>query len=185
MKRSQVLALVAILALVAVAIFYVRSSRTPVALDLLSKIDTATKQTSVTAPDQWQMLDETIGGETKKAIYVTPAVRLTFPKVLIPDDGWLRLAFGIRETAWEQCTDGVLFNVIVSDGRKADVLVEQLLDPMHNPNDRRWIPINLDLSPYAGQEVDIIFNTRAGPGRSSDTRYDWALLGQPEIYLQR
>ncbi len=108
-----------------------------------------------------------------------------FEKVLIPDDGWLRLSFGIREGAWEQCTDGVLFNVIVSDGRKADVLVEQLLDPLHNPNDRRWIPINLDLSPYAGQEVDIIFNTRAGAGKSVATRSAWAPLGQPEIYLAR
>lgn len=185
MKRSQVLALVAILALVAVAIFFVRSNREPVALDFLTKIDSARKQSPVTAPDQWQVLDETIGGDTKKAIYVTPPVRLTFEKVLVPDDGWLRVAFGIRETAWDQSTDGVLFNVIVSDGRKADVLVEQHLDPLHNPNDRRWIPINLDLSPYAGQEVDIIFNTRAGPGKSTDTRFDWALLGQPEIYLSR
>jgi hypothetical protein len=185
MKRSQYLALLAILTLVAGAIFFVRSNRSPVAIDLLAKVATARKQSPVTAPDQWQILDETMGGETKKAVYVTPPVRLTFEKVLIPDDGWLRLSFGIREGAWEQCTDGVLFNVIVSDGRKADVLVEQLLDPLHNPNDRRWIPINLDLSPYAGQEVDIIFNTRAGAGKSVDTRYDWALLGQPEIYLAR
>lgn len=185
MKRSQVIALVAILALVAGFFLYVRSNRAPVAIDLLSQVGSAKKQTPVTAPDQWQVLDETIGGDTKKAIYVTPPMRLTFQKVLIPDDGWLRVAFGIRETAWEQSTDGVLFNVIVSDGRKADVLVEQHIDPLHNPNDRRWISINLDLSPYAGQEVDIIFNTRAGPGKSTDTRYDWALLGQPEIYLQR
>ncbi len=185
MKRSQLLALVAILALVAAAIFFVKSNRQPVAIDLLARVASAKKQTSVNAPDQWQVLDETIGGETKKAIYVTPPVRLTFERVLVPDDGWLRVSFGIRETAWEQSADGVLFNVIVSDGRKADVLVEQHLDPLHNPNDRRWIPINLDLSPYAGQEVDVIFNTRSGPGKSTDSRYDWALLGQPEIYLSR
>ena len=185
MKRNQILALVAILALVTIAIFYVRSNRQPVATDLLSMVASARKQTTITSPDQWQVRDETIAGDTRRAIYVEPPVRLTFPQVLVPDDGWLRVAFGIRETAWEQSTDGVLFNVIVSDGRKADVLVEQHVDPMHNPNDRRWIPINLDLSPYAGQQVDIIFNTRSGPGRSTDSQHDWALLGQPEIYLSR
>ena len=64
----------------------------------------------------------------------------------------------------------MLFRFGVSDGRTYDELLKQHVDPLHNTNDRRWIPVTIDLSAYAGQQVDIIFNTNSSlPGRGNDT----------------
>ena len=80
----------------------------------------------------------------------------------------------------------MLFRLGVSDGRTYDELLKQHVDPLHNTSDRRWIPVTIDLSAYAGQQVDIIFNTNSSlPGRGDDNRFDWSVWGQPEIFIQR
>jgi hypothetical protein len=43
----------------------------------------------------------------------------------------------------------------------------------------------VDLSAYAGEEIDLIFNTRGGPpGTEADDRHDLALWGSPEIVVR-
>ncbi len=39
----------------------------------------------------------------------------------------------------------------------------QLIDPTNNPADRKWHPISLDLSTFAGKVVDITFKAAGGP----------------------
>jgi hypothetical protein len=72
-----------------------------------------------------------------------------------------------------------------SDGRAFDQLFTQHVHPYANEGDRRWITSMVDVSNYAGEEVDLIFNTFASPpGRGSDQRADLALWGQPQIVIR-
>ena len=70
----------------------------------------------------------------------------------------------------------------MSDGRAFEKLFEQTLNPFANPSERRWIPVTVDLSAYAGEEMEVILNTRrAAAGQPPDDRDDLPLWGAPEI----
>ncbi len=192
MKRSQIVALVLLLVVVAAGFWYFRTGRAPetaVALvDLYPAAYGAGDARTNVEPKEaaFRLEDVSLGGETRKAIYMVPTSRLTFRRVAIPENAWLRTWLGLKEEAWTQSTDGVLFRFGVSDGRTYDELIKQHVDPLHNTGDRRWVPVTVDLSAYAGQEVDLIFNTNSSlPGRGDDNRFDFAVWGQPEIFIQR
>ena len=92
------------------------------------------------------------------------------------------MSLGLKPEAVDKEGNGVYFFVGVSDGRAFEKLFEQTLNPFANQAERRWIPVTVDLSAYAGEEMEIIFNTRAsGPGQRADSRNDLPLWGAPEI----
>lgn len=125
--------------------------------------------------------NDTLAGDQKQAILAPSNGRLTF-KVRVPDDGWLKVSLGLKPDAWEKEGDGVYFFVGVSDGRSFEQLFTQTVDPFHNQTERRWIPVTVDLGAYAGEDVQLIFNTRSsGPGKPADDRNDLPLWGAPEI----
>jgi hypothetical protein len=153
------------------------------AIDLLTRFETAEKRPN---PGVFAIEDVTLNGDKKRSIAITPSVgtRLIF-KTRIPDDGWLRVNMGLKPEAWTQEGDGVRFMVLVSDGRASDELFVQDVNPYGNPADRKWIPVMVDLSAYAGEQVDLIFNTYAGPPRNAqDVRNDLAVWGAPEIVVR-
>jgi hypothetical protein len=134
-------------------------------------------------PNLFSLVDAALNGESRRAIAIAPAAgtRLTW-RVTVPNDGWLSVAVGLKPEAWTQEGDGVLFFVGVSGGGQFEMLFTQHVDPFTNPGDRKWIPVMVDLANYAGDEVELIFNTRSGKaGAAGDTRADLALWGQPEI----
>jgi hypothetical protein len=155
-------------------------------IDLLTRFEAAEKRPD---PGIFSVEDITIDGETKRSIAVAPTElggsRLIF-KTRIPDDGWLRVFMGLKPEAWTQEGDGVRFMVLVSDGRASDELFIQDINPFGNLTDRKWTPAMVDLSAYAGEEVDVIFNTFASPPRKGvgDTRNDLAVWGAPEIVIR-
>lgn len=130
-------------------------------------------------PEAFVLGDVTIAGKTLKSIAVSQASRITW-KEKIPSNAWLEVSLGIREEAWAKTGDGVLFLVGVSSGGKYDELVSLIVNPFANSADRQWYPLMLDLSPYAGQEVEIIFNTRAGAADATADN-DLAVWGKPSI----
>jgi hypothetical protein len=154
------------------------------AVDLIERFAAAEKRPG---PGVFAVEDVTINGETKKSIAIIPPVvgtRLIF-KSRIPDDGWLRVSLALKQEAWTQEGDGVRFMGLVSDGRASDELFVQDVNPALNPTDRKWIPLMIDLSAYAGEEVDIIFNTYgSAPGKGADLRNDLAVWGAPEIVVR-
>jgi hypothetical protein len=153
------------------------------AIDLLTRFDAADKRP---AGGVFTVEDVTINGETKKSIAVAPTVgsRVIF-KTRVPDDGWLRVSMGLKPESWTAEGDGVRFMVLVSDGRASDELFTQDINPFGNPTDRKWTPVMVDLSAYAGEEVDVIFNTFASPPRKvGDIRNDLAVWGAPEIVVR-
>jgi hypothetical protein len=181
-NRAIVTAIVVVLVLV-LGWYLLRRSGRSEGLDLLSQFDQASK---APASETFPIVDATLGNETKKAI-APPGVAGTriIWKVRVPDDGWLRVNLGLKPESWTQEGDGVLFMVLVSDGKASDTLFSQHVNPYGNAADRRWIPVMADLSGYGGEQVDLILNTYASPPKvPGDTRNDMPLWGAPEIVIR-
>ena len=149
-------------------------------VNLLDQFDSAEKRPS---PEIFALEDITINGETKKSIAISPGMgsRIIF-KCRIPDDGWLRVSVALKPEAWTLEGDGVRFMALVSDGRESDELFVQDVNPFLNQADRKWIPVMIDLSTYAGEDIRVIFNTYgSAPKKGIDLRNDLAVWGAPEI----
>jgi hypothetical protein len=173
-NRAVLTALVLVVVLVAGWWLFHRGSSAKV--DLLDQFQQA-KQAGGT----YSVVSATLAGDSKKAILAPPNGRLTF-HVKVPDDGWLRVSLGTQPETWDKDGNGVLFFAGVSDGRSFEKLFEQVLNPHANPSERRWIPVAVDLSAYAGEEMDIILNTRSSAaGVAADERNDQPLWGAPAI----
>ena len=113
-----------------------------------------------------------------------PNTRITY-KVRIPDDAWMRVSVGMKPESWTQEGDGVLFRFGASDGRTYDELFTQHVNPFANAGDRKWIQVWVDLSAYAGEDMELIFNTNTSPaGKGNDPRNDHALWGEPAIVIR-
>lgn len=151
------------------------------AVDLVATLGNATK---APAGGTFDTVDVEIDGEAKRAIYAPPPTRITW-KVRVPDNAWLKVAVGTKQESWTQEGNGVLFLVGVSDSRRFDELFRQHVHPFANEGDRKWIPVFVDLSAYAGEDIELIFNTRSGPdGQPDDPRADHPLWGAPEIIVR-
>ena len=179
-NRAAVAVVMAVVLLAAGWLLFRRSSSAP-PVQLIPAFDSAEKRPADAA---FEVIEADLKGETKRAIAVPPVSRVTY-KVRIPDDAWLRVAVGTRAESWTEEGNGVLFFVGVSDGRSFEELFQQHVNPFANPGDRKWIQIWADVSAYAGEEVELIFNTRAGPdGQAEDVRHDRPLWGDPEIIVR-
>ena len=56
------------------------------------------------------------------------------------------------------------------------------MNPYENEPERKWIPVTVDLSAYAGEQMQVIFNTRDSPPKiEPDSRNDLPVWGAPEI----
>jgi hypothetical protein len=152
-------------------------------IDLLDRFAGAEKR-----PDAklFTVADVTLAGVTKKAIAIQPAAGTrTIFKVRVPDDGWLWVSLGMHPDSWTKEGDGVKFLVGVSDGRVFEELFAQHIHPVANQGDRKWVDVRVDLSTYAGEDIDLIFNTYASlPGAPHDERNDLPLWGNPEIVVR-
>jgi hypothetical protein len=150
-------------------------------VDLIETFAGARKQPS---ESQLQVTDATLNGETKKAIASQAPTRVTW-RVKIPDDAWLRVDVGMKPEVWEVESEGAYFYVVVSDGRNSEQLYSQHVHPFANNADRKWMPAFIDLSAYAGEEVDLIFNVLAGAGgKSGNYKNVHALWGAPAIVIR-
>ena len=178
-NRAAIAAVVAVV-LLAGGWWLFKRSDSAARVDLIEQLPGAEKRP---ADRTFPVSDVTINGETHKAIEATPSTRLTW-KVKIPQDAWLRVHVGMKPESWTAEGDGVLFFVRIGDGRSDEGLFEQYVNPFANPGERKWIPVMVDLSQYAGEEMYIIFNTRTSPPVNpprDDNRNDFAVWGAPEI----
>ncbi|MEO6236470.1 MAG: hypothetical protein ABIQ52_05680 [Vicinamibacterales bacterium] len=176
MKMNRAVLTAVVILLLAAAGWWVLRRGNEERIDLVALYDQAQKRGGA-----FELIDATLAGDTKKAIAGPANSRVIF-HVRVPDDGWLKVSLGLKPEAWTIDGNGVLFYAGVSDGRSFEKLFEQTLNPFKNPSERRWIPVTVDLSAYAGEEMDIILNTVAsGPGVAPDDRGDMPLWGAPEV----
>jgi hypothetical protein len=176
MKSNRAVLTAVVLLVVIAAGWWLFHRGSAAKVDLLTVFQEAKKQGG-----EFTLADATLAGESKQAIAAPPNGRITF-HVRVPDDGWLRVSLGMKPESWDKDGNGVLFFAGVSDGRSFEKLFEQVLNPHANASERRWIPVAVDLSAYAGEEMDIILNTRSSPANvADDTRNDLPLWGAPTI----
>jgi len=176
MKSNRAVLTAVVLLIVIAAGWWLFHRGSSARVDLISDFQQAKK-----AGGEFTVAEITLAGETKQAITAPPNGRISF-HVRIPDDGWLRVSLGMKPESWDKEGNGVLFFAGVSDGRSFEKLFEQVLNPHANQSERRWIPVAVDLSAYAGEEMDVFLNTRASPKDvPEDTRNDLPLWGAPTI----
>ena len=176
MKANRAVLTALVLIVVFAAGWWVFHRGSSAKVDLISQFPQAQK-----AGGDYTVVDASLAGESKQAIAAPPNGRLTF-HVRVPDDGWLHVSLGTKPESWDKDGNGVLFFAGVSDGRSFEKLFEQVLNPHANTSERRWIPVAVDLSAYAGEDVDVILNTRAGKDAgATDERNDMPLWGAPVI----
>ncbi|MCL4812945.1 MAG: hypothetical protein KJ061_10690 [Vicinamibacteraceae bacterium] len=186
MKKTHIIAILVIVVL-ALALYFMRRGSDGVAvINLVDLFPGAAKASTMPADQALHVKVLDVGGDSRTAIFMHPTSRLTYKDVLVPDDAWLRAWVALDPAMWDKGGDGVLFRFGVSDGRSYEEFVNLVVDPAHNPNDRKWQPVMVDLSAFAGMRVDLIFNTNSSPpGRPASEQFDWAYWGSPEVIVQR
>ena len=152
-----------------------RQGAAGVVADFVHQIDTATVRRP--APDVFTVRDVTVAGVTKPAITVQQPSRIAW-EVTLPDSAWVEAELALEEPAWTLAGGGALFRIGMSvDGRYEEFITE-IIDPFQRADHRRWVPVAVDLSAYAGRTVSVILNT--GPGLGTRTN-DVAVWGAPRV----
>lgn len=127
--------------------------------------------------ERWEILDQ-----EREVLFVHPtssgSTALVYPLRVAPRTT-LRADLALAPGAWEAEGDGVTFSIYVEDQAGMDLLYSRYVDPKHHQQDRRWLPMQLDLSPYSGRLVRLIMVVGSGP--AGDRRYDWAGWGEPRL----
>jgi len=177
MKTNRAVLTAVVILVVAVTGWWMFRRGSAERIDLLTLYDQAVKKGG-----DFVVIDATLAGDTKKAIAAPANGRIIF-RVRVPDDGWFKVSVGVKPEAWTTEGNGVFFYAGVSDGRAFEKLFDQTVNPFANPSERRWIPVTVDLSAYAGEEMEIILNTLGGSttATAADVRGDMPLWGAPEI----
>ncbi|MCC6696849.1 MAG: sulfatase-like hydrolase/transferase [Candidatus Hydrogenedentes bacterium] len=118
---------------------------------------------------------ETLDNVTMEAV---PPVPLAW-RVTVPPRGMLELHVGMLELAFKDpLSNGVEFRVRVqaTDASTATLLKHKYV-PDRQGEPPRWLPLQADLSEYAGQDVVLMFDT----DNLGDSAGDYALWGNPII----
>jgi hypothetical protein len=166
--------------------YWTRSGGETVSVDLVEAFRGAEKRSNMAATAAFALEPQTIQGVTRPSVYMHPTSRVTYRSVTIPEGARFRAFLALKEDAWDKGTDGVYFRIAISSENVYTEFVKQAVDPYHKAADRGWIPIDQDLSPWAGRQVDIIFNTAPSlPGYQPHDMYDFAVIGSPAIVIAK
>ncbi len=127
----------------------------------------------------------TITGETKAVLYEHPPYeRLPFRTTITPASREFSFSVAMQPEVYNGsmpvCGDGVEFRLEARDsGGRIRPLYDRYIDPKHNPAERRWIEARVDMNPYIGENIELLFTTTPGP--AGDTCMDWAGWGDPHF----
>ncbi len=161
----------------------------------------------VTAPGTFMQMTADIGGDQKPAwLQVSPSSVL-FRLQLPYGRCRLKAAIAMPASSWDKPGDGVLCKILIDNILVENIFTQiaavrvselreflrprtfffkepstyfnQFIDPVHDHAARSWQDISVDLSAFAGQVVDIIFEVGGGP--VNDNQNDEVLWANPVI----
>jgi arylsulfatase A-like enzyme len=116
----------------------------------------------------------------RRTLPAAPPSRLRYT-LDIPKGAHLRFACGIPADHHDR--PGVEFVVKVRKGGREETVWTLLVDPVSHPQHRLWVPVDVDLSRYAGRGVDLVLETRGYAGAEEDPR--GAFWGTPAVTVPR
>ena len=133
----------------------------------------------------------TINGESIRAVATPAASRITW-ELRLPDRARLEIAVALKPEAWTVAGDGVLFRVGIAEGRTHEDVATRVVNPFGRPEDRRWIPLTVDLGGHSGFKWSlfyhprlllwrIVLNTSAANPASTEHLGDLPLWGEPRL----
>ncbi len=182
-KPLLIVLAIAVLA-VGAGVWLFGGASTPRGIDLVELFDSAQKQSNLGLHRAFSVGEFTIGGQKRRGIFCHPTSQITW-HVTVPERAHFEVAIGMGEESYSTPGDGARFRVGVLEGGKYTPLFERHLNPAVWAADRGWQPIDLDLSAYAGRQVDLILNTHASADGEADPRNDFAVWGSPTIVQVR
>jgi arylsulfatase A-like enzyme len=122
-----------------------------------------------------------VEGQTGKPLRINDVIQKVLPAwapsrlsfhVAIPKSPRLRFSYAVL--AEGDAPGGVEFSVRVG----ADTVWRGHVDPVGHPAHQRWLPGDVDLAPYSGRTVDLIFETRVAERATNPPRAFW---GDPAL----
>jgi hypothetical protein len=119
-----------------------------------------------------------IDGDKRLVLFLHPSAPPAVTEIRwknIPIPPRARLVFGITispDTWLPDHGDGVEFVVDITSGGMRRRLFRKYIDPKNNAAERHWQDHEISLDEFAGQKVDVILSTTAGPG--GNLNYDHA-----------
>ncbi len=131
--------------------------------------------------------DVAIGKDNSEVIWSEPPAHLVYRQVRLPPGViHFRCRIAIHPHVWsEGNADGAEFVLEVrpDDGGTAPAASRRVwsahVDPFHRREQQTWVPVDLDLSEFAGRTVDLILTN--GPGPANNGYADWCLWADPEL----
>ena len=154
-----------------------------VVLDLVQELPRAKSRRP--SPETFSVITAVLGTEPRRSIFTTTSSRITWD-VSVPERASLKVSIGLKTEAWAIEGDGVLFAIGVSDpgaGRYVE-LFSRVVNPFLRQEDRLWRDLSLDLAPYTGKTIELVFNALAGASGAANSAGDLALWGAPRIVAQ-
>ncbi|MGC9357688.1 MAG: YfhO family protein, partial [Anaerolineae bacterium] len=146
-------------------------------LDLSTRLDAA--QITATSDASVARFFWTIDDLQFPVLYEHPPAEVSF-ELPVEKPVAFEAALAMDPESWEGEGDGVTFEVYVQDRQEAsDLLFRQYVDPKHRPEDRGWLPIEVDLASYVGETITLSLVTT--PGDEGNTNTDWAGWGNARI----
>jgi hypothetical protein len=148
---------------------------------LVDRLGDARLETTGPLHERIDVMNVGIDFQTKRCIFAHSTSTMSW--TLVPETGArLTTALALAPGIWDAGGDGVLFRVVVQDAGRVTELARRDVNPHGVPADRHWIPIEADLSPYAGHQIQLTLLTEPSPpGVGPDASYDWALWGEPTV----
>jgi hypothetical protein len=118
-----------------------------------------------------QIFEWSINNWTQEVI-VAPAPSAIHYQGMLPGNLRLETAIAVDPQFWE--ADGVLFEIYATQpGQQPETpMFSRSLHPREDPDDRQWVPVQIDLSEFAGQPIILSLVTK--PENSPGTRGGWA-----------
>lgn len=159
-------------------------SSSPYFSEITSKMIEQIKQNNLQVKyDKVSLTSFKIAGLSKKVLFQhPPSERLPYKTIISDNTNILRFAVGMNPESYTRkvCGDGVEFVLeIRKAGGSTEKLFSKYIDPKTNISDRKWHEYEIDLSRFAGQEIELLFTTAPGP--KEDDKCDWAGWGDIEF----
>jgi hypothetical protein len=124
-----------------------------------------------------------INDDYRHILFQHPPSKIVYRRIDIPGNSILHVGIGVDPQVWSaDMGDEIEFEILIQDTpTHLTRVLDRHVDPKHNPDDRRWIDFELDMTRFAGQTVDVHFVTR--PGADGDNDYDWGGWSTPMLVV--